>query len=103
MLRPTPTLSRPGENQLVVETWTVQIVPEVADCQGPSDQPTVSDLIADPVVHSTPAEGLEAYVESVDPGLTLATSSSSNPTGRSRTASRSNPIPWPPRHRTTVS
>jgi len=35
-------------------------------CQGPSDEPTISDTIADPVVYPTPTEALEAYVETVD-------------------------------------
>ena len=65
-LRLAPTLPRPGENQLVVETRTVEILPEVVACQGPADEATISDTIADPVVYPTPTEALEAYVETVD-------------------------------------
>lgn len=66
VLRLAPTLARPGENLLVVDTRTVELVPQVVACQGPSDEPTRSDTIADPVVHPTPTEALEAYVETVD-------------------------------------
>ena len=66
VLRLAPTLPRPGENQLVVETRTVEIVPEVVACQGPSDEPTISDTIADPIVYPTPTEAFEAYVGTVD-------------------------------------
>lgn len=61
-----PTLSRPGEDQLVIETRTVEIVPEVVACQGPSEEATISDSIADPVVYPTPTEAVAAYVETVD-------------------------------------
>ena len=66
VLRLAPTLPRPGENQLVIETRTVDFVPEVVACQGPADEATISDTIADPVVYPTPTEALAAYVESVD-------------------------------------
>lgn len=66
VVRLAPTLPRPGENQLVVETRTVEILPEVIACQGPSDEPTRSDTVAEPVAFPTPVEALQAYVESVD-------------------------------------
>ncbi|MEX1005449.1 MAG: hypothetical protein WD156_08775 [Acidimicrobiia bacterium] len=66
VLRLAPTLPRLGENQLVIETRTVEVPPEVVVCQAPSEEPTISETIADPVVHPTPTEALQAYVETVD-------------------------------------
>lgn len=66
VLRLAPTLARPGENQLVIGTQTVEVLPEVVACQGSSDETTLSDTISDPVAYPTPTEALEAYVETVD-------------------------------------
>jgi hypothetical protein len=66
VLRLAPTLSRPGQSELVVESRTVDVVPDVIPCQGTPDEPTLSGTIAEPIVYPTAAEALRAYVETRD-------------------------------------
>jgi len=64
VLRLAPTLSRWSE--LVVDSRTVDVVPDVIPCQGTPDEPTLSDTITEPIVYPTAAEALRAYVETRD-------------------------------------